>query len=432
MPRLAAKIVLLCALTLLVAGCFDLETEIMVLRDGSGFVTVWLRMDTRLASISAALNNSSLENDQRQMLQLLETLFAEQQGVQLVDHVVYSEGQEQVLRYRYMFDDVAALNAFWANSENASLAFAIHQAKADWSRSGDDCDAAYSLNVVFDPRPELRVFSFQRTILADQPPAVQQQIIDEFYQGHLRVRLVLPGENRGADPTFVDTAGYPMWEVPLLDLLHNGLKIRSSSRYRCPAGEVRPLQPGEVYPSPALPMTTGPHAALSEVLRTFGNLGELVQMQIEVQVHRRSEISITYRIDPRVAEPIRNLLLLPFATMPTLAQDWEFSSRQEENGPYIFQIKTKRPIRLDETESPFLFAGLDGDRYVFRMQLPQLSFAGNRPPEIAGRVQVKAHVKMPGKIRTSNATVVHEDTADWILTSRDLQQPVTLEAICDD
>ena len=414
-----ARLALLCVLAVLLAGCFDVETEVVILPDGSGFVTVWTRLSTRVVAIASALANSSPEADKKELLQNLDRLFADQPGVQLVERGFLTEGDDQVLRYRYMF-------------ENAKLAFAIYQAKIDWTRTGQDCDARYTANLEFAPRAETEIYDLRGTVFADQPPAVQRLLIDEFYRGHFRARLALPGENHGTDPSMIDTAGFPMWETTVIDLYRRGWKIQSSSHFTCPAGQARPLQPGETYPAPSLSMTVGPHATLAEVLRTFADLGDLVHLEIDVQVHRRSEIKITYRIDPRVSEPVRNLLLLPFVTMPTLAHDWDVSSQQEESGFYVFQIKTKRPMRFDETDSPFLFAGLDHDRYVFRMRLPQLSFAGARPPETAGRVQLKAHVKMPGPIRTSNATIVHDDTADWTLTSRDLLQPVTLEAICDD
>jgi hypothetical protein len=45
-------------------------------------------------------------------------------------------------------------------------------------------------------------------------------------------------------------------------------------------------------------------------------------------------------------------------------------------------------------------------------------------------VIVRVKVKMPADVRQSNATLVEKNEAHWLLTARDLQQPLVLEAFC--
>ena len=87
-------------------------------------------------------------------------------------------------------------------------------------------------------------------------------------------------------------------------------------------------------------------------------------------------------------------------------------------------------MRLDKTGSASFFAGADGDQTTFRMKLPPLASAASLPPEAAGPVMIRVKVKMPKPIRLSNATLTHDDTARWMLTARDLTQPLVLEAFC--
>ena len=42
------------------SGCYDLETEIHVLPDGSGFFTAWVRVDRKDALLATAIGGQSL------------------------------------------------------------------------------------------------------------------------------------------------------------------------------------------------------------------------------------------------------------------------------------------------------------------------------------------------------------------------------------
>ncbi len=431
MHEIIKKFALLAFCVLLLSGCFDVETEVNIMRDGSGFVTVWMRIPERALALFMALNGISLEVEQARVVQLIDQMFVNQSGVRLVERYYFREGENQVLRYRYLFETTDALNTFWS-TKITDVPWALHNAKISWNHTGQDCDARYTAMVEITPRPQSEIYDFAGSEMADQPVGLRRMFAEEMLKGDFRLRVVLPGVNFGTDPTFIDAGGYPIWQTSMFGLFQDGLQARTTSRMDCAAEGARAPQPGESYPMPTTSMTVGPHAAMGEVLRVLGDLGQLVRLDINVTVHRRSEMSLTYRLDPRVSETMRSLLTLPFVTMPTLAQDWDVSTTEIPNGPVLFQIKTKRPLRLDETASPFVFAGFDGDRYVFRMKMPKLSFATDRPPEAPGRVVLKARVKMPGPIRASNATVVRDETAEWVLTERDLTQPITLEAICDD
>lgn len=430
--RQKTNICILVALAaLLCSGCFDLESEIKVLPDGSGFVTVWARVSTRLASINSGLEGLDLEQSKKNVVANLDRIFTDQEGIELVERVVYQDGEESVLRYRYLFENTKALNRFWSQPENAVQAITLYRAKASLVATGSGCQARYEFKIAFHARPENQIYDLRGTAFADQPIAVQRHLVDEYYKGRFRLRIVLPGRPDQEEADLLDLAGHPIWETNILGLYRDGLEAQARSHAECDDdGQARPLQQNESYPQPSIPLSEGPRPGINDVLFSLNSLDELVTIEIEMEVARRSSMQITYRIDPRVAAPVKSMLTLQLATMPTVSSDWEMTTGRDESGRFVLRLKTKRPLRLDNTDSPFLYAGSDGEQCIFRLRLPQLSFDLNRPPEVPGRVLLKVKVTMPTDVHTSNATFVHGETAEWLLTTRDLSVPVILEAIC--
>jgi hypothetical protein len=267
-------------------------------------------------------------------------------------------------------------------------------------------------------------------VLRRQPPEVREQLVDEYYKGRFRLRLVLPGRTGAADAEQVDSAGYPVWQRRVLDVYRRGMTAKASSKQTCEGDNVRRPGPDESPPAPTVALTEGSRPTIDDVLRVLGALGDLATLDLEANVDKATSVRVAYRLDSRVAEPLQNLLLLTWGLTPTLALDWDVRSERNKDDFTLLTLETKKPLRLDKTGSPVFFAGPDGDKTTFRLRLPALNSAANLTPEAAGPVIVRVKVKMPADVRQSNATLVEKNEAHWLLTARDLQQPLVLEAFC--
>ncbi len=427
-----AMLVTLVALTLAATGCFDMETEVKVLPDGSGFVTVWIRMPTRTATVGAAAMGSSLARERGAVLSRLDKVFYKRDGVRLVERVVFQEGDHYLLRYRYVFDSPRQLNAFWAQPENREQDVTLQNGVLSFAATGAHCQARFDAALVLPAISFDQVYALAENVLGPQSPEARTALIQEYYKGRFRLRLVVPGRVVATNADQVDTAGNPMWQTRLLDLYQNGLSAKAASRADCGDNAPRAPAPEETPPTPTIPLTEGPKPTIPDVLGVLANLGDLVRMDIDAEVGRKSTLAISYRIDRRVDTAVENLLLAVLGTLPTLFEDWTWQNSRDAKGRLTITIRTRKALRLDKTGSPFLFAGPDGGKMTFRLKFPALTADQTRVPDGVGPVMVQVRVKMPGQIRRSNATLLEGKEARWLLTARDLTGPVTLEAIADD
>jgi hypothetical protein len=430
MNRRMLRILAVLALALALAGCYDVEAEIKLLADGSGFVTLWVRVPTRLAAIGSALQGSTLAAEKQAVLARLDQVFDAVNGVRLVERVIVVEGDAQILRYRYAFDTVADLNHFWADPENTRQDDTISGARLTFAHHGEGCDATFQAEALFPAKSESQINEIGTAVFGRQAADVRTQLAEEYYKGRFRLRLALPGQASAADAEQADVAGFPIWQRRLIDLYRRGLAAKAASHMVCDEKGARKPAPDETYPTPSIALSEGPKPVIGDVLAALYGLGDLVTMEIEADVGKLTSLRITYHIDERVDQPVANLLFLVLGTTPTLAADWDIAAAREESGQLAFTVKTKRPLRLDKTGSAIFFAGPDGDQTTFRLRLPPLASAASLPPEAAGPVMVRVKVKMPKAIRQSNAMLTRDDTARWMLTARDLTQPVVLEAFC--
>jgi hypothetical protein len=421
----------LLAICLTATGCFEMETEVKLLPDGSGFVSVWVKMTERLATIGAAAQGSTLAREKRSALARLDRLFYERDGIQLVERVIEPQGDSLVLRYRYAFDSPEKLNAFWAHPENREQELTIQGGKLTFVPLGEGCGARYEAAVALDRAPMNQVFQLADDIVGQASPEAREAVVEEYLKGRFRLRVVLPGKPGATDATMTDTTGRPMWETTLLALYRRGLTAKANSQITCEDTAPRPTAADETPPAPTITLSAGPRPTVTDVMTVLGNLGDLVTLEIDATVAKKSTLELRYAIDSRVAPQIEALLLMVIGTLPTLAEDWSWSAARGEQGRLIVAIKTKEALRLDKTGSPTLFAGRDGPDTVFRLRLPALTAGAGRPPEVIGPVVIRASVKMPKDVRQSNATEIEGDTARWVLTARDLAGPVVLEAISE-
>jgi len=424
LPVLVAALVAFTA-----AGCFDMETEVKLLPDGSGFVTVWVQLPTRVATIAAATEGSTLARQRRSILARLDKIFYERAGVRLVERVVSTQADHEVLRYRYSFDDAAALNAFWALPENREQDVTLQGGTLAFRSAGEGCGARFEASLALPAVPLDDVNRLADNMLGVASPEARTALIEEYYKGRFRLRLVLPGKIAATNSDQTDTAGYPLWDRKVLDLYRHGLQAQTATQVICDGAGARPPAPDEAPPLPAETLSEGPKPAIGDVVAALANLGDLVTLEIEAEVDRESTLAITYRIDPRIDQTVENLLHTVLATLPTLAPDWEMSDGRDEQGRLLVKIRSRRALRLDKTGSATLFAGRDGGQVTFRLKLPALTASTTAVPEAVGPVIVRLKVKMPNEISNSNATVVEGTTAIWALTARDLRVPVVLEAI---
>jgi len=420
-----------CLIGMVTTGCFELEAEIKVLSDGSGFVTVWAQMPVRIASIGASLQDSTLAEQQQAVLTQLDRRFENREGIRLVERLITTADDDLILRYRYAFDGAKELNAFWADPENSHLDVLLYKTRLDFQKTGEGCGAQYRAELTFQPRTAEEMIRFEDSLFGGQATDVNRQMIEEYYQGGFRLRLVLPGKITGADAETYDTGGYPIWRAQMLELYVKGLTAKAASQVICQDGTMRLPAKEESPPEPSQPLSEGPKPSLAEVARVFDNLGDLLTLEIDAEVGEKSTLEVRYRIDGRLDPALAGWLQLPVATFPTLTADWQWTQTRDKDGQLVLSLRTRKPLRLHQTDSPYLFAGPDGDQLVFRLKLPALVSGRQATPETIGPVVVRANVKMTGPIKTSNATLIEDQTATWILTARDVTQPLTLEVICD-
>lgn len=412
------------------AGCFDFEAEVKVLPDGSGFVTVWVQLPTRIATIAAAAEGLTLARQKRSILARLDKIFYERPGVKLVERVTLTEAGNEILRYRYAFDDVASLNAFWSQPENREQDVTLQGGTLALQTAGEGCGARFDVKLALPAIPLEDLNRLADNVLGVQAPEARASLIEEYYKGRFRLRVVLPGQVVATDADKTDTGGHPLWDRTLFDLYRRGLAANVSTHVVCGPDTPRAPAPDETPPLPTVALSEGPKPAIGDVVAALANLGDLVTLEIDAEVDKKSKLTIVYRIDPRVDQPVENLLLTVLATVPTLARDWESSTGRDEQGRRLITLRTKDALRLDKTGSGTLFAGRDGRQVTFRLKLPALAAGGTAVPEAVGPVLVRLHVKMPREIERTNATMVEGTTATWALTARDLREPVVLEAIC--
>ncbi|MDP8225745.1 MAG: hypothetical protein P9L99_20460 [Candidatus Lernaella stagnicola] len=421
----------LIALMLATTGCFDMESEVKVLVDGSGFVTVWVRMPERTAIIGAASMGSTLTREKAAVLNRLDKVFYEREGVELLERVILTQGDHLVLRYRYSFDTPRDLNRFWVQPENAEQDVTLKNGRLAFATTGEGCGTRYETALALPPVTFESMNRVADDILGQQSPEARRALIEEYYKGRFRLRLVVPGKVVASDAPQVDTGGNPMWESNVLELYRNGLTAKATSHVDC--GDEAPRTPAadETPPLPAPTLTEGVKPTIPDVLAVLGQWGDLLSLELDATVGRRSSLAVAYRIDSRVDSAVESLLLTVIGTLPTIAGDWDWSRARDQKGRLVLTLRTKKPLRLDKTGSSMLFAGTDGGLYVFRLKLPALVPAGTQVPEHVGPVMLRVSVKMPGEIRRTNATFLEDGTARWVLTARDLRGPVTLEAISE-
>lgn len=416
-----ARIWCVAALAVAAVGCFDLETEIRLLSDGSGIVTSWVRIDQRDARIATELAGSGLDDEIASALAQLRAASAGIDGLDPLDESVYEEAGKIVLRYRLVFDRLEALNRFWSSEAVASLPYVVSSSTLKMNAPGGLCGEFFTefVGAKRDPEKVVRLDDPALTELGDDTRRV---LVERLLSGRFRLRLTVPGVTTTHNASLTDVDGFAIYETTLLDFIRNGMTARVKSRVECGASP-ESLAPKDV--------TVGPAPDPGEVAEVLRVLPSLAQLNVEFTQVSRHEADVRVRIDSTLesGEALQTYLPILLACFPNATADMTMESVRTPEGRVRFEFATKKPVNFKRMPNNLVFMGRDGAIDVFRMNLPASVYAERSAEGERSRRIVTVKATMPAKIEKTNATEHAERTAVWVITDKMLRNPVTLEAV---
>ncbi len=402
-------------------GCFDLETEIRLLSDGSGIVTSWVRIDKRDAAIATELAGSGLDEEIASALAQLRAASTGIDGLDPLDESVYEEAGRIVLRYRLVFDRLDALNKFWASEAVQALPYVVSSSTLAMKAPGGLCGEFFS-EFVGAKRDTARVIRLDDPALAELGEAARNQLVERLLSGRFRLRLTVPGVTTTHNASLTDVDGFAVYDTTMLDFIRNGLTARVKSRVEC-GQSPESLEPRDV--------TVGPAPDPGEVAEVLRVLPSLAQLSVEFTQVSRSEANVRVRIESTLeaGEALQTYLPILLACFPNATAGMTMESTRTPDGRIRFEFATKEPVNFRKTPNSLVFMGRDGAIDVFRMNLPASVYAQRSAEGERSRRILTVKVTMPSKIEKTNATEQAEQTAVWVITDKMLNNPVTLEAV---
>ncbi|MCB1154598.1 hypothetical protein KDL45_13170 [bacterium] len=412
-----AAVLLLAALS----GCFDLETELRLLPDGSGFVTTWVRVDHRDALIASSIGGQGIDAEVEAAVANLKDAMGRVEGVDWVDHQVYMDGDKQVLRFRYVFDHQQALNEFW-NGPAAGIPILMAGARLDFRGSSTSC-GRYVTGLNIAPRDPVALFPLDQGEMGDLSDEVRTAMRDKIFGGEFRLRIVPPGVVEAADAPSQDASGYPIYQSRMMALLRNGRRIGTRSYLEC--GKDNPATPESTG------VTVGAAPAPDMVKLVMRGLPLFVEtsMELEQVDKRRANVKVVMLADEPMGDALSFYLPLLLAAFPQSAANMNLSSDKMADGRTMFTFTSKEAIDLRDANNSLVFLGKDGPVQIFRMKLPASPYVVDRPPDAPPRRIVTIRVKLLDEIRVTNATEKQGSVAIWRIDDQTLRNAVTLEAV---
>jgi hypothetical protein len=428
MKRRFACIALL-VLVIFCAGCFDTETEVRFLSDGSGFVTQWVRMDLADVAAAAALNRTSVTDWADIVSTGVASVFLDLEGIELLDSRVFSHGEKLVLRYRFAFANTKALNAFLqAPGLEGQLVFPA-KAQFNFRAFPQSCGGSYRAEFTFSPRSRQSISSLDYREIDALPPEYKEPILKKFYSGQALIRVVLPGKTQAHSAQQADARGYPIYKTTVLDLFREGLSGKVESVRVCKPGEKAKDESANLDETP---ITFGKVLTGDEILAAAQSMANYLTIAYDLKcdARQRVSLSVSFIVSSPMHTPFEFFFPLLLNAFPRILTDYEMNLEQISKDKFRYRFSTRKPIALHKLKSNSLFFGKEKDHFTFRMNLPQMVFAEDFAPGTAATTLIQVSVEMPEKIVKSNATEVTEKTATWVITDKMMQKNrITIEAL---
>ena len=412
-------------------GCFDLETEVRFLEDGSGFVTQWVRMDEADLMAAAALNHTTVAAWSAEVLAGLEASFAEVEGVRLLDRDVRNEAGRITLYYRFVFDATEALNAFLSDPALAEQYILPARGRFDFRAMPASCGGAYEMSFAFIPRDEQTLSRFDSAEIDGLEDREKEAVVKKFFSGSMLLRIVLPGTARVHNAPGTDGRGHPVYRSTVLDFFRKGQQGAVRSKVQCKDGVPDLLAPPDAV---AEPITMGYVPTSDEIARVAAAAGNFADILYEYDCDKKGRVTIaaTFLVAAPLQGPFEFFFPLLFNAFPRMETDYKVAIDQVESKIFRYRFALKKPIKMSQLKSHYLFFGKEKGIYIFRTNLPQMKFAGPPAVATAATTLVRVRATLPAPIRVSNATEVRGETAIWVLTDRMLRENrITLEALTE-
>lgn len=405
------------------AACYDLETELRILPDGSGFVTTWVRVNSKDAKLAAALSGVDLDAETLRLTIGLREEVNAAPGVEYLDEVIYEEGDKLVLRYRLVFDNIGALNRLWRSESAKAIPALFAGAQVEFQSGGASC-GTFITKLSAAPRDPAKVFLPGTGAFSHLDDRAYGLLLEKFFSGAFRLRVAPPGKIRAADAHAYDVKNRPIYEKTLFKLLNDGLKVFIRSEAPCESVSA------EEAPEAAA-ITLGPAPSPDQLVAVLRAIPWLVDTSIEfTQVGRsKATVRVVMNADKFMGEALDYYISLVPILFPRALKGMKLSRREGEGGTR-FIWESQKPINFAKLKNPVVFLGRDGGRHVFRMKLPQLPFSPGHSGGATRRV-FRVKVSLLEKISMSNATTRVDNSATWIISDKTLANAVTLEALSE-
>jgi len=415
-------------------GCFDLETEIKFLEDGSGFVTQWVRMDLADVAAAAALAGTTVDKWTLEVTDGIDDAFFDRTKVRLFDKETYVIGQKLVLRYRYLFHSTSALNEFL--SEKYLVEQLVFPAGGHFSFTSrqKDCGGDFAVAFTFDPRGEENIENLGYSEIDRLPLEEKVPILAKFYSGKMNLRIVMPGKTSTHTAGLLDGGGRPVYQSRVLDFLRKGIKGKVTSIKKCVNAAKEKSSGVENSFHNTTSITTGSTPTPFEIQKAARGIPHFLDIlyEFECDDKERVRISATFYLKEPLQGVFEFYFPLLFGPFPRMESDYKMEMGQASPGLYKYKFVLKKPIKLSKLKSRYVFYGKEKGRYVFRMNLPKMKFGPPGGKGIEARALLKVKVTLPAKIRISNATSLMDKTAVWDISDLMTQEnKITIEAISE-
>jgi len=419
-------ILLTVAAALFATGCLDWETEVRILPDGSGILTGWISTDRRDAVLGASLLDRDVYREIDMMISRLKDAAEETSGVNFLNYSLLEEGEKLVLRYRYVFDHIGALNDFWRSQAAKRIPFLLAGASLDFKSGGGFC-GVYAASMKVEPRTPDHMLWPMMDDFARLNDATFNLLLEKMYSGVFRLRLALPGEMKAGDAQIFDIRSMPVYETTLKDIFLKGLRAKVGSELPCPKDGDKAKVEG--YDEGDRSISYGRAPKFSDLLFAVRSLPRFVYTSIEIEQvsYRKAYVSVVIEAKEPIADALKFYLPLLLTILPSASKDMELST-ETRDGSVFYRMKTRKAFDFQKLKSSAVFVGWDRGRDVFRMRLPVFPVSGDSSEGEAVEM-LRISVKLKHEISMSNATQITGREAVWRLTDRMLSQKVVLEAL---
>ncbi len=411
--------------SLAAAGCLEWETEVRILPDGSGIFSTWITGNRLDAALTANILQKDVQAEVERMASMLKSASEDIDGVEFLDDALYDEGEKLVFRYRYVFDNVGALNKFWRSPAAKQIPYLLAGATLDFKSGGGLC-GNYGASMKIDVRNPDHLLWPAMEDFGRLEETTYRQVLDKLYSGDFRLRLVLPGTMKAGDAKIFDLRSVPLYQMTINDLFAKGMKADALSVLPCKKDGGENETPEQNDRS----LSLGPAPTFTDVAFVAKSLPRYfhVSVQFEQAGRHKADVTIEIEVKRPAAKAAEFIMPLFFSILPSSVKDMDLSAEKDDQGNFKYIMRSKKAIDFYKVKSPVVFLGRDKGRDVFRMHLP--AFAFDFDPSEGREVELlRVVVKMNHDVAITNATLMDGDKAVWRLTDRMLSRKIVLEAL---